>query len=125
MLQVRQGHLAPRILRLVMDAFFCLAGIRHPAITEDFVAHMAAWAPARHSTVILAACRQLLDAAALTIPKARKFAGVMLAMFPVRIFPANIQEVMSRVPLHGSVAGWGFNGPRLALQPVLVWRALF
>jgi hypothetical protein len=72
-----------------------------------------------HWRVRTARCNRLL------IPRLRKLRGVMLAIYAVCVYPANIYQAFAQVPFHGQILGWGFHAPRLALQPVLVWWPLF
>jgi uncharacterized membrane protein len=39
--------------------------------------------------------------------------------------PANITHAIENVPIGGVRLSWWYPAPRLALQPVLVWWALF
>jgi uncharacterized membrane protein len=52
-------------------------------------------------------------------------AGLMLAIYAVCVFPANIRHAFSGVDIAGWPLGWWYHGPRLALQPVLVWWGLW
>ncbi|MEQ1756631.1 MAG: hypothetical protein ABL973_21125, partial [Micropepsaceae bacterium] len=52
-------------------------------------------------------------------------AGVMLALYAICVFPANVKHAMEDVALGGTRLSWWYHGPRLAFQPVFVWWALF
>jgi hypothetical protein len=41
------------------------------------------------------------------------------------VFPANIKHAIEHVRLPPAPDSWWYHGPRLALQPVLVWWAVF
>jgi len=121
----RRFELGRTGLRLVLAACYYLAGVLHLTVSSDFVAIMPPWVPAPHAMVIFTGWCELLGATGLLIPKLRKFAGVMLAIYAVCVFPANIRQAFDHIPFHGHVLGWGVSGPRLALQPFLVWWPLF
>ena len=55
----------------------------------------------------------------------RRLAGIMLALYAVCVFPANVKHAIDGIHLPPAPDSWWYHGPRLALQPVLVWWALF
>jgi uncharacterized membrane protein len=116
----RRFELARTALRLVLTAFYYLAGSRHLTAPNDFAA-MIPWMPAPHAVVIFTGGCELLGATGLLIPRLRNPAGVMLAIYAVCVYPANIYQAFAHVPFHGEVLGWSYHAPRLSLQPVLVW----
>lgn len=121
----RRSELTRSALRFIMVGFYFLAGVLHLTIPDDFVTIMPTWVPAPHAMVIFTGWCELLGATGLLVQKVRKFTGVMLAIYAVCVFPANIHQAIAHIPLHDHVVGWGYSGPRLALQPFLVWWALF
>ncbi len=52
----------------------------------------------------------------------RRLAGVMLALYAVCVFLKHAIEGIELPPVPSS---WWYHGPRLAMQPVLAWWALF
>jgi uncharacterized membrane protein len=59
------------------------------------------------------------------VPIARRFSGVMLAIYAVCVFRANLHHAFDHVVAPGLPSSWWYHAPRLAFQPVLVWAALF
>jgi uncharacterized membrane protein len=55
----------------------------------------------------------------------RRAAGIAFALYAVCVFPANIKHAFEGLPAGQIQLGWWYHAPRLALQPVLVWWALF
>jgi uncharacterized membrane protein len=49
----------------------------------------------------------------------------MLALYAVCVFPANIKHAFEGIDLPPVPDTWWYHGPRLLMQPVLVWWALF
>ena len=41
------------------------------------------------------------------------------------VYPANIKHAVDSVSAHGASAWWPYHAPRLAIQPIIVWWALF
>jgi len=120
----RRRELVRTILRFLLAVFYYLGGTRHLMVPNDFAA-MIPWVPHPHAMVIFTGWSELLGATGLLIPRLRKLTGIMLAIYAVCVYPANIYQAYWHVPFHGVVLGWGYNAPRLALQPVLVWLSLF
>ena len=116
---------ARAIGRIVLAVAYFTVGVFHLRATDGFAAIVPAWVPAPHAVVIATGCCELLGAVALLTRRLRRLAGIMLALYAVCVFPANINQAVNHVPIDGVVLGWGYHLPRFALQPVLVWWALF
>ncbi|WP_268800376.1 DoxX family protein [Pseudomonas huanghezhanensis] len=114
-----------RTLQVVLACFYFIAGCFHLYATEGFVSIVPDWVPYPAAVVIVTGYCELLGALALLTPRLRKAAGVMLALYAVCVFPANIKHALEGIPVGGLTLGWAYHGPRLAFQPVLVWVALF
>jgi uncharacterized membrane protein len=67
----------------------------------------------------------LLGAIGLLIPRLRRFASLMLALYAICVFPANIQHAILFAEHGAGWTGWLYHGPRLLFQPVIVWWCLF
>ena len=81
--------------------------------------------PEPRLVVLVTGACEIAGAIALMTGRLRYAAGVMLALYAVCVYPANIKHAMDSVAIGGSKLGWGYHGPRLAFQPVFVWWALF
>jgi uncharacterized membrane protein len=112
-------------MRWLMAAFYMGAGVVHILRPEAFLPIVPAWVPAPHTVVILTGLCELAGAVALMTTRLRRFAGVMLAIYAVCVFPANIKHAFEGIELPPIPDSWWYHGPRLALQPVLVWWALY
>ena len=127
----RASALSPRVERLrtigriVLAVAYFVVGLFHLRATDGFAAIVPAWVPAPHAVVIATGCCELMGALALLTRRLRWLAGVMLALYAVCVFPANINQAVRHIPIDGVVLGWGYHAPRFAFQPVLVWWALF
>ncbi len=58
-------------------------------------------------------------------PALRRAAGWGLAAYALCVWPANINHLLIDLarPDHG--LGWAYHGPRMLLQPLLIWAALW
>ena len=61
----------------------------------------------------------------LLLPRTRKAAAIGLALYAVGVYPANVYHALARKKVPPLPDSWWYHGPRLALQPVFVWWALF
>ncbi len=112
------------IMRIVMAAFYLVAGILHVATPAGFVAIVPGFVPWPEMTVLFTGLCEIAGAIGLMIPALRRAAGVGLAAYAVCVFPANINHALNVIDVGGLPISWWYHGPRLAFQPVLVWWAL-
>ena len=112
-------------MRWLMALFYLGAGILHLRATDTFVLIVPDWVPYPHAVVQATGVCEIAGAIALVVPKTMKLAGVMLALYAVCVFPANIKHAIDQVNVPGLPSSWWYHGPRLLTQPVLVWWALY
>jgi len=112
-------------MRWLMIAFYLVAGVVHLRSPEAFLPIMPDWVPFPRETVLLTGIAELAGAVGLMVPRLRYAAGIGLALYALCVFPANIKHAVDGVVLGGTRLGWGYHAPRLLLQPVLIWWALF
>jgi uncharacterized membrane protein len=112
-------------LRLLLAAVFFGVGIIHLRYSSLFLPIMPDWVPCPRDTIIFTGVCELAGAVSLLTQKFRYMAGVMLAIYAVCVFPANIKHALTGAVVGGMHLGWWYHAPRLALQPVIVWWCLF
>jgi uncharacterized membrane protein len=113
------------VMRWMMSGFFVIAGVLHLHSPDAFLPIVPSWVPAARDVVLITGGCEIVGAIALLTRRLRKFAGIMLAAYAVCVFPANIKHAFYGVQLAGLPSSWWYHAPRLALQPVIVWWALF
>jgi uncharacterized membrane protein len=113
------------VMRLLMSAFYLVAGMLHIMAPDGFLAIVPDAVPWPETTVIVTGLCEIAGAAGLMTKHLRRAAGIALAAYAVCVFPANIKHALFMVPVAGLPVSWWYHGPRLALQPVLVWWALY
>ena len=111
-------------LRLGLVAAFLFAGTVHIARPDTFLPIVPGWVPDPRLTVILTGWCEIAGATGLLIPRLRWIAGVMLALYAVCVFPANIKQALDHLRTGSGSLGWWYHAPRLLLQPVIVWWCL-
>ena len=113
------------MMRLLMSAFYLVAGVLHLVAPAGFVLIVPSFVPWPEMTVVVTGVLEIAGAAGLSIKRFRRAAGIGLAAYAICVFPANINHALNAIPVDGLPTGWWYHGPRLALQPVLVWWALY
>lgn len=113
------------ILRWLLIAAFLFAGSVHVGQPDVFLRIVPAWVPMPRETVIVTGWCEIAGAIGLLVPQVRWWAGVMLALYAVCVFPANIKHALDYSHSDGPGIGWLYHGPRLLFQPVIVWWCLY
>ncbi len=116
---------ARTLARVLLAAFLLFAGVGHFVASEEFLAQVPPWMPARLLVVYVSGVVELALGAALLAPaRWRPLAGGIVAAFFVLVFPGNISQAVTGTTAFGldsDTARWA----RLAFQPVLVLWALW
>ncbi len=113
------------ILRILLAVVYFYVGVAHLRSPSTFLAIIPTWVPFPEQVIAFTGLCEIAGSIALLIPRLRKAAGVMLALYAVCVFPANIRHAVEGIAIGGKTLGWGYHGPRLLFQPVFVWWALF
>ena len=113
------------ILRWLLIAIYLFAGIAHVRTPGFFMRIVPAWVPWPEQIVILTGLCEIAGAIGLIPPRLRRCAGIMLALYAVCVFPANIKHALDYAHTGRNALGWLYHVPRLAFQPVIVWWSLF
>jgi len=116
---------ARRVMRWIMAVFYLAAGIVHLTDPGAFLPIVPDWVPMPREIVLATGLCEIAGALALMTRTLRWWAGVMLALYAVCVFPANIKHALDNVTLPGLPTSWWYHAPRLALQPIIAWWALF
>jgi uncharacterized membrane protein len=116
---------ARTIMRWLMAMFYIVAGIGHLLRPDAFLPIVPDWVPFPREVILFTGLCELAGAATLLTARWRRFAGIMLALYALCVWPANIKHAVLHIPLPPIPDSWWYHGPRLAFQPVLIWWALF
>ena len=113
------------VLRWVLAILYIAFGIVHLRSAPDFLSIMPAWVPYPLEVVLFTGVCEILGGVGLLIPRLRWISGVMLALYAIGVYPANLHHAFGQVDVGSLPSSWWYHGPRLAFQPVFVWWALF
>ena len=112
-------------MRAVLALAYLGVGIIHLKSPQGFLPIVPDWVPYPREVVLLTGAAEIAGAIGLMVPRLRRAAAWGLAAYAVCVFPANIKHAADSVMLPGAALGWGYHGPRLLAQPVIVWLALW
>src|SRR5215212_5622816 len=121
----RPGGWFRRALRWLLALVYVVAGVLHLTSPEPFLSITPAWVPCPRWVIALTGLCKITGGVGLLTVRMRKLAGVMLALYAVGVFPANVRHAVEGIAVPGLPQSWWYHGPRLALKPVFVWWALF
>lgn len=111
--------------RSTLVAIYLVAGVLHLAVPGPFLSITPSWVPFPEQVVALTGLAELAGASGLMVPRLRRAAGIGLALYAVCVFPANVQHAMDSLGRPDALSGLWYHVPRLLLQPVIVWWALW
>ncbi len=105
--------------------FYLVAGIAHIRSLGGFLAITPDWVPYPAQVVFLTGVAEIAGAVGLMTSRFRYAAGIGLALYALCVWPANINHAINGIEVGGRTLGWGYHAPRLLLQPVIIWWALW
>jgi uncharacterized membrane protein len=83
------------------------------------------WVPWPRQVVMATGLCEIAGALGLWVIRFRVTAGILLALYALCVWPANFKHAFGHVMVPGIPDSWWYHGPRLLLQPVLIWCALY
>jgi uncharacterized membrane protein len=94
------------ILRYLLAAIYLAAGIGHLWFPEKFLLIVPAWVPGPGTVIFLTGLCEIAGAIALLAARWRRIAGIMLALYAVCVFPANIKQAIEGIPIGPIPVSW-------------------
>jgi uncharacterized membrane protein len=116
---------ARAIMRWMLAALFAAAGVAHLAAPDKLLAITPSWVPFAPQVILVTGLCELAGAVALVTRPLRKPAGIALATYALCVWPANFKHAIDQIDLPHISNSWFYHGPRLVLQPVIIWWALY
>ncbi len=114
-----------RVARWLLALAYLVAGIAHIRSPGGFLAITPHWVPYPAQVILLTGIAEIAGAIGLMIPRLRWAAGIGLALYALCVWPANINHAINHIQVGATQLGWWYHGPRLVLQPVIIWWALW
>ena len=107
---------------------FAAAGYLHVTKPAPFLGITPGWVPHPEFVVWATGWCEMAGAVGLAQgvwPWLRRLAGWALAAYALCVWPANINHLLMDMARADHGLGWAYHGPRMVLQPVLIWLALW
>jgi uncharacterized membrane protein len=112
-------------MRIAMSMFFAAGFVLHLLAMDKLVAITPDWVPYPREVVLITGMIELAGAVALLVPGLRRATGIALAIYVIAVWPANFKHAFAHIVTPPIPDNWWYHAPRLALQPVIAWWALF
>jgi len=114
-----------KLLRYLLSVLYIAAGLFHILVPRPFTLIIPDWVPYPFATVVFTGVCEIAGGVGLLIPVLRRAAGLMLAVYAVCVFPANLRHALEGIDVAPIPNSWWYHAPRLALQPLLIWLPLY
>ncbi len=112
-------------MRWLLAVFFVGAGYAHLTVPEKLLSITPDWVPYAAQIIFVTGWLEFAGALALVTTPLRKPAALAMALYTLCVWPANIKHAVDGIALAGLPSSWWYHGPRLALQPVIIWAVLY
>ena len=116
------------ILRWLLAAAYAFAGYAHIARPEPFLTITPGWVPFPETVVFWTGIAEIAGAIGLVQPFSRTLrqaAGIGLALYALCVWPANINHFAMDMARADGGLGLFYHVPRMIVQPILIWLALW
>jgi uncharacterized membrane protein len=113
-------------MRWILATFYSAAGVAHLLVPEKLLLITPGWVPFPREVIIATGVFEIVASIALlSHTQLRWWAGVSMALYALCVWPANVKHAIDGIDMPYIGSSWWYHGPRLALQPAIVWWALF
>ena len=113
------------IFRWLIAILYFAAGVAHILRPEGFLAITPNWVPFPEQVVFWTGVTEIAGAIGIVTQRFRYAAAIGLALYALCVWPANINHAVNNIAMGGNTLGPGYHIPRLMLQPVIIWWALW
>jgi uncharacterized membrane protein len=115
----------PARMRIAMAAALFFVGADHWLNPQRYLPMMPPWVPFHLEMVLFTGAAEVAGGLGLLVPRLRRLAGALLALYFVAVFPANIHNALNGLSVEGLPQAQWYYWVRLAFQPLAIWWALF
>jgi uncharacterized membrane protein len=115
-------------LRVLLAAFYLIAGVLHLVFPRPFIAITPRFVPAPEVVVWATGLAEIPGAIGLVQPFSRRLrqaAGWGLAAYALCVWPANVNHMLIDLARPSGGLGLAYHVPRLLAQPLLIALALW
>jgi uncharacterized membrane protein len=109
----------------LIAAIYVPFGVLHILGRHAFLPIMPPLVPFPIAVIVFTGLCEIAGGVGLLVPRTRRLAGVMLALYALCVWPANLYHALGGVHVPPLPDSWWYHGPRLALQPLFAWAPLW
>ena len=117
----------PQAMRIGLAAGLVFFGVDHLLTPERYLPMIESFLPWPGGIVLFTGLCEIAGAFGLLVPRLRRTAAILLALYFVAVLPANINnalQAMEGLGVQGLPASPAYYWSRLLFQPVYIWWAL-
>ena len=111
-------------LRYGLAAALVFFGVDHFLSVGRYVPMIEGFVPFAEQVVLVTGACEIAGAIGLLVSATRRLAGIMLAIYFVCVFPANVANALNGLAVDGLPSTGWYYWVRLVFQPLYVWFAL-
>jgi uncharacterized membrane protein len=115
----------PQYMRWGMAGALLFFGLDHLLTPDRYIPMVPTIVPHPDLIVAFTGLCEIAGGIGLLLPRVRKLAGIMLALYFVCVFPANVKNALDGLSVDGLPSAQWYYWIRLLFQPLAVWWALF
>lgn len=122
-----EGRARP-VVRWLLAILYLSAGVLHLTVPAPFLSIIPGGVPKAALVVAMTGLAEIAGASGLVQPwsrRTRRAAGWGLAAYALCVWPANVNHLLIDLARPDGGLGWAYHAPRMVLQPVLIWAALW
>ncbi|WP_201768342.1 DoxX family protein [Stutzerimonas azotifigens] len=112
-------------MRLAMVLALLLIGADHWLTPARYLAMMPGYLPLHRPLVLFTGACEIAGALGLLLPRTRRLAATMLALYFVCVFPANLHNALHGLAVDGLPRAQWYYWLRLPFQPLIIAWALY
>ena len=112
-------------MKLALAFSMIFFGTDHLLTPERYLPMIESWLPFATLIIAITGICEIAGGLGLLIPKTQRLAGIMLAIYFVAVFPANVHNAVYGLQVQGLPASEWYYWVRLCFQPLAVWWALY
>ena len=115
----------PSRMRWALALALMFFGIDHLANPARYLPMIEGFVPFPATVVLATGLCEIAGGLGLLVLRLRRAAGILLAIYFVCVFPANIRNALAGGGIEGLPSAAWYYWARLAFQPIAVWWALY
>ena len=112
-------------MRLAIALALVFIGTDHWVNPQRYLPMMPDWIPLHLELVLFPGAAEIAGGLGMLWAGTRRLAGLMLAIYFVAVFPANIHNALNAVAIDGLPQAAWYYWARLPFQPLAIWWALY